>query len=66
MKLADVPKGDKGSVGTADARLAAQLLQSTMLAAQRIPSAVGPIIFPIAKRAYLYGKVCLNQYRKVK
>lgn len=66
MKLADAPKGEKGVVGTADARLAAQLLQSTMLAAQRIPSAVGPIIFPIAKRAYLYGKICLNQYGKAK
>lgn len=66
MKLVDVPKGEKGEVGTTDARLAAQLLQSTMLAAQRIPSAIGPIVFPIAKRAYLYGKVCLNQYGKAK
>ena len=49
-----------------DARKAAQLIQSTMLAAQRIPSAIAPIVFPIAKRAYLYGKVSLNQYKKAK
>ena len=66
LKLEAVPKGAKGDTKTADARKAAQLLQSTMLAAQRIPSALAPIIFPIAKRAYLYGKVCLNQYSVAK
>lgn len=60
------PKDGATAEEIKDARKLTQLLQSTMLAAQRIPSTVAPIVFPIAKRAYLYGKVSLNQYKKAK
>lgn len=51
-----------GESDPAAARATAQLIVSTLSVAQRMSTSITKMVFPIAKRAYVYGAISVRQY----